>query len=166
MPSTSTSFPYTTLFRSPCGCLRPPVRWPPCLGLSVPGTGAASPRRGFGTRRPGRGGARWPDPGNGVPALGAQVLMARTWPAVRSEEHTSELQSLRHLVCRQLLLPFPTRRSSDLLADVFDRQCDGRLVWAFRFLGLAQHHPGAVLVRGAQVGAARDGLIQEMACLL
>src|SRR5437899_4682828 len=25
------------------------------------------------------------------------------WPACRSEEHTSELQSLRHLVCRLLL---------------------------------------------------------------
>src|SRR5438045_1608306 len=42
---------------------------------------------------------------------------------VRSEEHTSELQSLRHLVCRLLLekyvnlrnlYSFPTRRSSDL----------------------------------------------------
>src|ERR1035441_8593919 len=42
----------------------------------------------------------------------------------RSEEHTSELQSLRHLVCRLLLElygdhrdlhSFPTRRSSDLL---------------------------------------------------
>src|SRR5262245_45030265 len=38
---------------------------------------------------------------------------------VRSEEHTSELQSLRHLVCRLLRRPrylpsFPTRRSSDL----------------------------------------------------
>src|SRR5205814_2381239 len=42
----------------------------------------------------------------------------------RSEEHTSELQSLRHLVCRLLLEKyvyhrdlhsFPTRRSSDLL---------------------------------------------------
>src|SRR5262245_24077567 len=41
----------------------------------------------------------------------------------RSEEHTSELQSLRHLVCRlllelsalpRILPPFPTRRSSDL----------------------------------------------------
>src|ERR1035441_652664 len=34
----------------------------------------------------------------------------------RSEEHTSELQSLRHLVCRlhQDLHSFPTRRSSDL----------------------------------------------------
>src|SRR5262245_43509371 len=43
----------------------------------------------------------------------------------RSEEHTSELQSLRHLVCRLLLEcvchhralhSFPTRRSSDLFA--------------------------------------------------
>src|ERR1035441_5574183 len=42
---------------------------------------------------------------------------------VRSEEHTSELQSLRHIVCRLLLEryrhhqdlhSFPTRRSSDL----------------------------------------------------
>src|ERR1035438_4839678 len=29
--------------------------------------------------------------------------MKRVNPAVRSEEHTSELQSLRHLVCRLLL---------------------------------------------------------------
>src|SRR5436853_5644622 len=28
---------------------------------------------------------------------------ARTWGKPRSEEHTSELQSLRHLVCRLLL---------------------------------------------------------------
>src|SRR5882724_13406878 len=27
----------------------------------------------------------------------------RRWPRCRSEEHTSELQSLRHLVCRLLL---------------------------------------------------------------
>src|ERR1039458_8906170 len=27
----------------------------------------------------------------------------RGWPEMRSEEHTSELQSLRHLVCRLLL---------------------------------------------------------------
>src|ERR1035438_10156052 len=46
-------------------------------------------------------------------------------PASRSEEHTSELQSLRHLVCRLLLerirrpprsTLFPYRRSSDLTA--------------------------------------------------
>src|SRR5207244_3880084 len=44
-------------------------------------------------------------------------------PAARSEEHTPELQSPDHLVCRLLpacrarlrdLHPFPTRRSSDL----------------------------------------------------
>src|ERR1035441_255263 len=45
----------------------------------------------------------------------------------RSEEHTSELQSLRHLVCRLLLVSwsgdqrnrpsFPTRRSSDLIGS-------------------------------------------------
>src|SRR5437899_4912050 len=29
--------------------------------------------------------------------------MARRWNFLRSEEHTSELQSLRHLVCRLLL---------------------------------------------------------------
>src|SRR5207244_2049424 len=43
----------------------------------------------------------------------------------RSEEHTSELQSPDHLVCRLLLVllhqtasPFPTRRSSDLWRGV------------------------------------------------
>src|SRR5690349_2107673 len=42
----------------------------------------------------------------------------------RSEEHTSELQSRRELVCRLLLrrtprsTPFPTRRSSDLATDL------------------------------------------------
>src|ERR1035438_5086155 len=45
-------------------------------------------------KRPGRGTAQ---PGN---ARGAE---ARAVFAVRSEEHTSELQSLRHLVCRLLL---------------------------------------------------------------
>src|ERR1035441_9125674 len=48
----------------------------------------------------------------------------------RSEEHTSELQSLRHLVCRLVFLlsgdhrdlpSFPTRRSSDLMHLAFDR---------------------------------------------
>src|SRR5471030_3515921 len=32
-----------------------------------------------------------------------RVLLARAGGHVRSEEHTSELQSLRHLVCRLLL---------------------------------------------------------------
>src|ERR1035441_1196358 len=43
--------------------------------------------------------------------------LARRRGHSRSEEHTSELQSLRHLVCRlhrPRLHSFPTRRSSDL----------------------------------------------------
>src|SRR3989441_8567937 len=37
-------------------------------------------------------------------ADGLRALAARYgWPAVRSEEHTSELQSLAYLVCRLLL---------------------------------------------------------------
>src|SRR5438045_645658 len=47
---------------------------------------------------------------------------------LRSEEHTSELQSLRHLVCRLLLSDlnlalhsFPTRRSSDLESMGFSK---------------------------------------------
>src|SRR5262245_58085021 len=49
------------------------------------------------------------------------VLRQASAPLGRSEEHTSELQSLRHLVCRPLdLPPFPTRRSSDLGAPLPD----------------------------------------------
>src|SRR5262245_62760952 len=35
--------------------------------------------------------------------FGPRLNGARRWFSVRSEEHTSELQSLRHLVCRLLL---------------------------------------------------------------
>src|SRR5205814_9993853 len=35
----------------------------------------------------------------------------RSWLALRSEEHTSELQSLRHLVCRLLLEKKKTRHT-------------------------------------------------------
>src|SRR5262245_64623602 len=41
------------------------------------------------------------------------VVMRR--PNVRSEEHTSELQSLRHLVCRLLLEKKKTMRESTLV---------------------------------------------------
>src|ERR1039458_4478873 len=36
-------------------------------------------------------------------AVHTNIGPARAWRAPRSEEHTSELQSLRHLVCRLLL---------------------------------------------------------------
>src|SRR5437899_3607483 len=37
------------------------------------------------------------------PAISATIMAARSSARWRSEEHTSELQSLRHLVCRLLL---------------------------------------------------------------
>src|SRR5205814_7066564 len=36
-------------------------------------------------------------------SLAIRRSLPMAWPALRSEEHTSELQSLRHLVCRLLL---------------------------------------------------------------
>src|SRR5205823_12201401 len=78
-PPSSTLFPYTTLFRSVVG-----VRG-----------GAAELPRGF------RGNTSLPhQPGDGVDAA---VVAAGHQLGVRSEEHTSELQSLAYLVCRLLL---------------------------------------------------------------
>src|SRR5687767_15641334 len=77
-PPRSTLFPYTTLFRS--------------SGWSHAG---ASPRR----LRYGRSGRC----GHGCAWRGGRCSApSRTW-ATRSEEHTSELQSLAYLVCRLLL---------------------------------------------------------------
>src|SRR5438552_4582352 len=72
-PPGSTLFPYTTLFRS-CGCLRPPCG----------GTLAIVPSRIF------KSACCTPSPDT-------------SREGVRSEEHTSELQSPDHLVCRLLL---------------------------------------------------------------
>src|SRR5689334_24457776 len=72
-PPSSTLFPYTTLFRS-------------CIAMAHPRC-----RRGF--ARPVH--LRFFDP------LGMRFL--RQPHFVRSEEHTSELQSQFHLVCRLLL---------------------------------------------------------------
>src|SRR5690349_22682965 len=77
-PPTSTLFPYTTLFRSP----RHRGADPSPIGRAVRG-------------RP--QGAVLPEPVRRHRA-GAGVLVAG-----RSEEHTSELQSRRDLVCRLLL---------------------------------------------------------------
>src|SRR5262245_64361601 len=78
-PPRSTLFPYTTLFRSRGGCggrLAGQIRRRRSWRL-----------RGRRTRRVSRRGRR----------------RAWNWLVGRSEEHTSELQSLRHLVCRLLL---------------------------------------------------------------
>src|SRR5438552_10049272 len=73
-PPRSTLFPYTTLFRSP---LPPRLATCPCCRSACPSGD-----------RPRRAGP--------LPVLGRPVEK-------RSEEHTSELQSPDHLVCRLLL---------------------------------------------------------------
>src|SRR5205814_3864641 len=81
-PPRSTLFPYTTLFRSPA---------PP------PGPHEAERRHAV------------PHPARSVSANGRSRQYRQghhghpRGPRPRSEEHTSELQSLRHLVCRLLL---------------------------------------------------------------
>src|SRR2546425_9778251 len=73
-PPRSTLFPYTTLFRSPDGCEPRWAWWE---------SGAPD------SCRPG-----WKD---------STTSRGPALPAPRSEEHTSELQSLAYLVCRLLL---------------------------------------------------------------
>src|SRR5690625_6706897 len=80
-PPSSTLFPYTTLFRSGGGEVQAPGRPAPGDLLLRP-EDQVDPRQR--RRRPGEGRGR-----------GA--------PLRRSEEHTSELQSRGHLVCRLLL---------------------------------------------------------------
>src|SRR5689334_23607139 len=81
-PPRSTLFPYTTLFRSQA-VARP-------LGSTRSGV---SPTRQSSSTKAHRGWNRQPD--GGLTRLGGE-------PG-RSEEHTSELQSQFHLVCRLLL---------------------------------------------------------------
>src|SRR5258705_6769189 len=73
-PPRSTLFPYTTLFRST---------------VETMSSALLSARRAT----PSMGGCRWSSP----------AAPAQSPSGPRSEEHTSELQSLRHLVCRLLL---------------------------------------------------------------
>src|SRR3712207_7549259 len=83
-PPRSTLFPYTTLFRS----------LEPTAYLLEEGLVAR-----VGAQR--RQVVREPADGRGVGA--AVVVDDDDQPAVRSEEHTSELQSRQYLVCRLLL---------------------------------------------------------------
>src|SRR5436305_9588778 len=80
-PPRSTLFPYTTLFRSPRGDRGRREAEPVGVRGASPGDRRAEPR-------PAAGSGEAPPPGR---TLG------------RSEEHTSELQSRPHLVCRLLL---------------------------------------------------------------
>src|SRR2546425_8157061 len=89
-PPRSTLFPYTTLFRS--------------LHIrTFPRRGDGNDRRGG--RRRSRGDTRGelfrrPIPQRAVRAYGVVI---HPHSSLRSEEHTSELQSLAYLVCRLLL---------------------------------------------------------------
>src|SRR5205814_7847623 len=85
-PPKSTPFPYTTLFRSVSG--------PPCHTWRMPSMmcNTAFERNGSTEHITAIKGS--------VNEYGGTVTFEGR---VRSEEHTSELQSLRHLVCRLLL---------------------------------------------------------------
>src|SRR3712207_8579525 len=78
-PPRSTLFPYTTLFRSAC-------RW---SARCVPGRGRGLGETAAGPRR--------------KPMSSLDRLCRDAAPHLRSEEHTSELQSRQYLVCRLLL---------------------------------------------------------------
>src|SRR5258706_6297433 len=86
-PPRSTLFPYTTLFRSLVHH-RPGDRH--VLRVRQPAAG-----------RVGRLGRREPDAGAGRLLQDPHMNLEK--PSGRSEEHTSELQSLTNLVCRLLL---------------------------------------------------------------
>src|SRR5438046_6585198 len=73
-PPRSTLFPYTTLFRSADAGI-------------VNGAGAAELSHWTGS----------------VGTAGGTLVSVTVWMTARSEEHTSELQSLTNLVCRLLL---------------------------------------------------------------
>src|SRR5258706_2813716 len=95
-PPRSTLFPYTTLFRS-------------------------KKSRPVGSRRNRRRGARRDFPRGREPQ--AVRAKCRATNALRSEEHTSELQSLTNLVCRLLLEKEklerqPVRHDTDLLPQL------------------------------------------------
>src|SRR5689334_23514245 len=90
-PPSTTLFPYTTLFRSPAG-----QRSRRRFHVLRQGDQSASDRKAEHALLPERG----------VRRGGARHLLLHgpvVPQAVRSEEHTSELQSQFHLVCRLLL---------------------------------------------------------------
>src|SRR5947199_2809096 len=95
----STLFPYTTLFRSIAGPIDvAAAQHRDVIGEELQGNG----RQDGGEQRRGRGHAQLmlDEAGKVVAPFGRH---SDEPSAARSEEHTSELQSLRHLVCRLLL---------------------------------------------------------------
>src|SRR5258708_31166244 len=93
-PPRSTLFPYTTLFRSPLGPLRSPSIHSRC-------------HRTTSERFP------WAPMMNGLPQRVGRPMYTSYSSVRRSEEHTSELQSPDHLVCRLLLEKKKRVKSAD-----------------------------------------------------
>src|SRR3712207_8863912 len=94
-PPRSTLFPYSTLFRSVVVCARGIAR-----ARRVP---VAAERAALGVRVLRAVGPR-PDVGHDArPGPAGIAPLHRARDVVRSEEHTSELQSRQYLVCRLLL---------------------------------------------------------------
>src|SRR2546425_9394985 len=91
-PPRSTLFPYTTLFRSrrSARSLRDPS--------DVPGAEGGEARLAGNSQR---GSEQGPQPG--ICGRAALQRVHELRDPMRSEEHTSELQSLAYLVCRLLL---------------------------------------------------------------
>src|SRR5438309_6224765 len=85
-PPTATLFPYTTLFRSRSALLHPGTRG---ARTQLP-PGASCSQGGWRRERPSS-------------PLRRRHRAAQSSSGPRSEEHTSELQSQFHLVCRLLL---------------------------------------------------------------
>src|SRR2546429_6725865 len=54
-----------------------------------------------------------------LPTCGPTTSSCATWAAARSEEHTSELQSRLHLVCRLLLEKKKTRDTGNIVETPF-----------------------------------------------
>src|SRR5687767_15543049 len=97
-PPSSTLFPYTTLFRSPLARL-------PGVERRLRGRRRrrAVARGAAHELEPERRGGRREREALEEPAPIEGVRVARVLGSRRSEEHTSELQSLAYLVCRLLL---------------------------------------------------------------
>src|SRR5205823_13380706 len=95
-PPISTLFPYTTLFRSVVQRIRQVGVDRVVYGSDAPSGGNAQPREGWAAFR------RLP-----LSAVEFDRIARNVAPYLhcrkRSEEHTSELQSLAYLVCRLLL---------------------------------------------------------------
>src|SRR3712207_6902389 len=94
-PPRSTLFPYTTLFRSP-----EPMPKPEPKPVPQPEVKPQKPTKPSNTTNQpsGKGLPRTNEAGSLMTGLGTGLLSL-----LRSEEHTSELQSRQYLVCRLLL---------------------------------------------------------------